>query len=216
VEKLMSVDFSFKILLLGDASVGKTSLTHRYITGVFVDSPRLTIGVDFFSKKVRLENGKRVKLQIWDFGGEERFRFLLPTYSKGSNAALFLYDITSPKTLNSLPDWLEVVRANAGDIPIILVGSKLDLAEHRQVTMEQVQEMFKKNALTETIELSSKTGENVEESFKLISKLLLQYSQILAKQPQPVQPTGEGDVDLEQMPVFPPTGPTKKPDFPSP
>ena len=125
----MSADFAFKLLMLGDASVGKTSLTHRYITGVFVDSPRLTIGVDFFSKKVRLEDGKKVKLQVWDFGGEERFRFLLPTYSKGSNAAIFLYDITSQKSLDSLPDWLEIVRKNAGNIPILLLGSKLDLEE---------------------------------------------------------------------------------------
>ena len=110
-------DFTFKLLMLGDASVGKTSLTHRYITGVFVDSPRLTIGVDFFSKNVRLDNKTRVKLQIWDFGGEERFRFLLPTYSKGSNAALYLYDITSQKSLESLPLWIEIVRKNAGNIP---------------------------------------------------------------------------------------------------
>ena len=129
-EKIMSSsapDFTFKLLMLGDASVGKTSLTHRYITGVFVDSPRLTIGVDFFSKKVRLDHGKKVKLQIWDFGGEERFRFLLPTYSKGSNAALFLYDITSHSSLESLPVWIEIVRKNAGNIPILLIGSKSDL-----------------------------------------------------------------------------------------
>jgi Ras-related protein Rab-6A len=170
------------MLLLGDAAVGKTSLTHRYITGVFVDSPRLTIGVDFFSKKVRLENGKKVKLQIWDFGGEDRFRFLLPTYSKGSNAALFLYDITSPKTLDSLPAWLEVVRENAGQIPIILVGAKKDLEEHRQVTLEQGQEVAKKYALSHFIELSSKTGENVEESFKIISNLLTSESDRLSKE----------------------------------
>ncbi|MHA1612775.1 MAG: Rab family GTPase, partial [Promethearchaeota archaeon] len=110
----MSIDFTYKLLMLGDASVGKTSLTHRYITGVFIDSPRLTIGVDFFSKKVRLANGKKAKLQIWDFGGEERFRFLLPTYSKGSNAALFLYDMTSQKSIESISVWLDIVRKNAG------------------------------------------------------------------------------------------------------
>jgi Ras-related protein Rab-43 len=187
----MSADFSFKMLLLGDASVGKTSLTHRYITGVFVDSPRLTIGVDFFSKKVRIENGKKVKLQIWDFGGEDRFRFLLPTYSKGSNAALFLYDITSPKSLQSLPEWLEVVRANAGDIPIILIGSKKDLADHRQVTPEQAQEMGQKYAVSHYIELSAKTGENVEESFKLISDLLMKESERIAKEGKP--PIHDGD-----------------------
>ncbi|MHA1750144.1 MAG: Rab family GTPase [Promethearchaeota archaeon] len=178
----MSTDFTFKLLMLGDASVGKTSLTHRYITGVFIDSPRLTIGVDFFSKKVRLPNGKKVKLQIWDFGGEGRFRFLLPTYSKGSNAALFLYDITSEKSLESIGAWLEIVRKNAGNIPIFLVGSKSDLEPYRKVSAEYAQEVADRNSCICHIELSSKTGENVEESFKLITELLIEESNRLFKE----------------------------------
>ncbi len=166
-------DFTFKLLMLGDASVGKTSLTHRYITGVFIDSPRLTIGVDFFSKKVRLSNGKKVKLQIWDFGGEERFRFLLPTYSKGSNAALFLYDVTSARSLESLPVWLEIVRKNAGNVPILLIGTKTDLNDFREVSDELAQEQAKLHLCTEHIELSSKTGKNVEKSFEIITELLI-------------------------------------------
>ena len=168
----MTSDYTFKILMLGDASVGKTSLTHRYITGIFIDSPRLTIGVDFFSKKVKYQE-KKIKLQIWDFGGEERFRFLLPTYSKGSNAAIFLYDITSKRSLNSLDAWISIVRENVKDIPIILIGSKLDLTEHRVVTWEDAEKVKEKYLLTEHLELSSKTGENVEESFELISKILM-------------------------------------------
>ena len=78
--KMSITDFIFKLIIVGDASTGKTSLTHRYLSGIFVDSPRLTIGVDFFSKKIKMD-GKRVKLQIWDFGGEEDFRFLLPAYA---------------------------------------------------------------------------------------------------------------------------------------
>ena len=174
-------DFTFKLLMLGDASVGKTSLTHRYITGVFVDSPRLTIGVDFFSKKLRLADEKKVKLQIWDFGGEERFRFLLPTYSKGSNAALFLYDLTSQKTLESLPLWIDIVRKNAGNIPIFLIGSKNDLQDHRKVSKEAANEYATKYLCAKNLELSAKTGDNVEESFALITDLLLKESKRLAE-----------------------------------
>lgn len=174
-------DFTYKLLMLGDASVGKTSLTHRYITGVFVDSPRLTIGVDFFSKKIQLANEKKVKLQIWDFGGEERFRFLLPTYSKGSNAALFLYDITSQKTLESLPLWIDIVRKNAGNIPIFLIGSKSDLNDHRVVTKEAALEYSTKHLCTKHLELSAKTGANVEESFEFITELLMDESNKLAE-----------------------------------
>ena len=172
----MSPDFTFKLLMLGDASVGKTSLTHRYITGVFVDSPRLTIGVDFFSKKIRLDNNKSVKIQIWDFGGEERFRFLLPTYSKGSNAAFFLYDITSRKTLESLSVWIKIIRKNAGNIPIFLIGSKKDLVNHRKISFEEASQKCDEFLLTQHIELSAKTGENVEESFHGLTELLLKKS----------------------------------------
>ena len=83
--------------MLGDAAVGKTSLTLIYISGFFLDDLKLTIGVDFYSKTTNFKN-KKVKLQIWDFGGEQRFRFLLHQYCKGANAAFFLYDITRPST----------------------------------------------------------------------------------------------------------------------
>jgi len=185
----VSIDFTYKLLMLGDASVGKTSLTHRYITGVFIDSPRLTIGVDFFSKKVRLANGKKAKLQIWDFGGEERFRFLLPTYSKGSNAALFLYDMTSQKSIESISVWLDIVRKNAGNIPIFLIGSKKDLAAHHEVSSEYAQELATKHSCARHMELSSKTGENVETSFELISELLLEESNRLFKEFQAMNKT---------------------------
>lgn len=176
-------DYIFKLIIVGDASTGKTSLTHRYLSGIFVESPRLTIGVDFFSRKVKLEDGKRVKLQIWDFGGEERYRFLLPTYSKGANGALILYDITAKKTLYHIPEYVKIIRENAGDIPIILVGSKLDLQDpHREIPSEEGEVAAKKNALDYFIEVSSKTNVNIEESFKIITDLILKNSNIETEQ----------------------------------
>ena len=178
-------DYVFKLLMLGEASVGKTSLTHRYITGVFVDSPRLTIGVDFFSKKMKIaDQNISAKLQIWDFGGEKRFRFLLPTYSKGSNAALYLYDITSRESLQSLPVWLEIVRKNAGNIPVLLIGTKKDLDDHRVVTTAEAFEEGKINLVADHIELSAKTGEGVALSFEKITELLVNQSKKLAKEQQ--------------------------------
>jgi len=177
------IDYVFKLLMLGEASVGKTSLTHRYITGVFVDSPRLTIGVDFFSKKMKLtDQNISAKLQIWDFGGEQRFRFLLPTYSKGSNAALFLYDVTSRESLQSLPVWLEIVRKNAGNIPVLLIGTKKDLEDHRVVTTAEAFEEGKINLVSDHIELSAKTGEGVDLSFEKITELLVEQSKKLAEE----------------------------------
>ena len=164
-------DFTWKIMMLGDANVGKISLTIRYISGFFLEDLKLTIGVDFYSKTTNY-NGHKIKLQIWDFGGEERFRFLLHQYCKGANAAFFLYDITNPISLKSLPSWTQIIREHAGDIPIILVGTKGHLQEQRAVTREQgIQEAHTHN-LSAFIEVSAKTGQNVEKVFEIMTEML--------------------------------------------
>jgi len=170
---MIEYDYTFKLMMLGDASVGKTSLTLRYISGYFMQDLKLTLGVDFYSKTT-LFNDKKVKLQIWDFGGEERFRFLLSQYSKGANGAFFLYDITNPMSLEHLPEWTQIVRENAGDIPILLIGSKKDLDEFRAVPREDGILAAKKYNLTSFIELSSKTGENVEKAFDVLTEFLFE------------------------------------------
>jgi len=170
---MTNYDYTFKIMMLGDASVGKTSLTIRYIKGFFMQDLRLTIGVDFYSKTTNFKE-KIVKLQIWDFGGEERFRFLLTQYCKGANGAFFLYDITNPKSLEHLPDWTQIIRENAGDIPIMLIGSKLDLDEFRAVPRDAGILAAKKYNLSSFVELSSKTGENVEDSFSVMTETLFE------------------------------------------
>jgi len=158
-------------MMLGDAAVGKTSLTIRFISGFFLEDLKLTIGVDFYSKTTNF-NKKKVKLQIWDFGGEERFRFLLHQYCKGANAAFFLYDITNRLSLDHLPDWTQIIREHAGDIPIMLIGSKVDLKEFRVVSRDEGILAAKKYNLSTFIELSSKTGQNVEKAFDSITETL--------------------------------------------
>ncbi|MFX1504315.1 MAG: Rab family GTPase [Promethearchaeota archaeon] len=166
-------DYTFKMLMLGDASVGKTSLTIRYISGFFQEDLKLTIGVDFYSKTTAFKD-KKVKLQIWDFGGEERFRFLLSQYCKGANGAFFLYDITNQISLDHLPEWTQIVRENAGDIPIMLIGSKLDLDEFRAVSRQNGILTARKYNLASFVELSSKTGENVEKAFEVVTEILFE------------------------------------------
>lgn len=168
-------DYTFKVMMLGDASVGKTSLTLRYISGFFLEDLKLTIGVDFYSKSLDFQ-GKRVKLQIWDFGGEERFRFLLSQYCKGANGAFFLYDITNSITLDHLPDWTQIIREYAGNIPIMLIGSKLDLERFRSVKRNNGIHAAKKYNLASFVELSSKTGQNVGKAFKVFTEILLEKS----------------------------------------
>ena len=162
-------DYTLKMLILGDGGVGKTSLTNRYCYNFFNPSERLTIGVDFHVKTIEL-NSKRIKLQLWDFGGEQRFRFLLPTYSKGSNGALLLYDITNFNTLVNLVEWVEIVKSQNSYIPMILIGAKLDLDEYRAVPRDEGILMAEKLNVEIFIETSSKTGQNVEKSFEAITE----------------------------------------------
>jgi len=170
--KMSTYDFTFKILLLGDNSVGKQSLTKRYCYNIFNPSERLTIGVDFHVKTIEL-HGRRIKLQIWDVGGEERFRFLLPTYCLGANAAFLLYDITRPSTLDNIPEWVSIVRQKAGAIPIMLIGTNLHLKEQRAVSRELGIQISERNNFSAFTEVSAQTGQNVRDYIQNISLLLL-------------------------------------------
>lgn len=169
-------DYTFKILLLGDASVGKTSFTKRYCYNIFNPSERLTIGVDFHVKTIELK-GKKIKLQIWDIGGEERFRFLLPTYVLGANAAFLLYDISRPATLDNIPEWTSIVRQKGGPIPITLVGAKLDLRNQRAVSREHGIQIAEKNSLDSFVEISAKDNVNVNQAFEVITDLTLERTE---------------------------------------
>ncbi len=171
---MSNYDFTFKVLLLGDASVGKTSFTKRYCYNIFNPSERLTIGVDFHVKTIDL-HGRKIKLQIWDIGGEERFRFLLPTYCLGANAAFLLYDITRPQTLDNISEWTNIVRQKGGPVPIMLIGSKIDLEpSQRNIPREYGIQIAEKHSMNSFGEISSKTGQNVTKTFEVLTELTLE------------------------------------------
>ncbi len=165
-------DLMFKLLIFGDGGVGKTTLTQRYLTGVFNESQRLTIGVEFYVKALEID-GKRIKIQIWDFGGEERFRFLLPEYCRGANGGLFVYDVTQERTLAHLPDWLEVLHNNAPNISLLMVGTKADLELKRQVQKQEAVKVAKAHEMAGFAEVSAKTGANVNSVFETIAKIMV-------------------------------------------
>jgi len=170
---MSSYDYTFKVLLLGDENTEKTAITKRYCYNIFNPSERLTIGVDFHVKTIKIKD-KLVKLQLWDVGGEERFRFLLPTYWLGANAAFLMYDVTRSQTLDNIGEWTNIVRQKGGDIPIMLVGSKIDIEDdQREVPREYGIEVAKKNELSAFIEVSAKTGQNVDNTFEKLTELTL-------------------------------------------
>jgi small GTP-binding protein len=162
--------FIYKLVVAGEGGVGKTTLIIRYCEGIFKHDTRTTVGVGFASKEVNLGD-ESIKLQIWDFGGEERFRFILPAYCKGANAALLAFDTTRFQSVRNLPEWVEIIRKNAGNIPIILVGTKIDLDEKRTVKREEGEQFSKKNGLNGYYDVSSKTGLNVDTVFSRVAEL---------------------------------------------
>ena len=175
-------DALFKLCIFGDGGVGKTALVNKYLTGVFKEDTGMTIGLDFHVKTVEL-NGFKVKLQIWDFAGEDRFRYLLPSYVRGSSGGIFMYDITRYSSIKNFNDWLEVF--DKGDsslkeqIPILLVGGKSDLDYKRAVKSEIGFEMAEKYNLSSFIECSAKTGKNVEKVFEEITHIMLKKARLI-------------------------------------
>jgi small GTP-binding protein len=165
-------DAIFKVIIFGDAGSGKTTLLKRYMTNLFISDTQMTIGVDFEIKTLVIDK-KIIKLQIWDFGGEERFRFLLPRYIRGAGGGIFMYDITNYSSLIHVDDWLSVVAEVDENFPIILIGGKADLEKNREVSKKEGIEMAKSRKLNEFIECSSKTGRNVELIFDTITRLML-------------------------------------------
>ena len=167
-----SYDFTWRIIMLGDEDAGKASLTNHCTSRPVEDlNLKLTIGVDFYSKTMNYK-GRKVKFQISDFGGEGRFQFLLPQYCKGQNGAFFLYNITNPSSLHNLPGLTQIIRENAGDTPILLVGTEAHLEEKRAVTREQGFQTAREYNLSGFIEVSSKTGQNVERLFETMTEIL--------------------------------------------
>lgn len=165
---------TFKIVIFGDAQTGKTTLTHRYLTNFFKEDITMTLGVDFHLKAIKID-GENVKLQIWDFAGEERFRFLLPSYIKGANGGVFMFDITNYGSLAHVDDWFEIVEKEVKNkFPIVFVGGKTDLLHLKEVSTKKAMDIAYTKGAEGFIECSSKTGENVNKIFDLLTKIIMQ------------------------------------------
>jgi len=172
---------AFKVCLFGDGGVGKTTLINRYLTGLFDMETMVTIGLDIKSKRLEIE-GEVINLQIWDFAGEDRFRFLLPSYARGSSGGIFMYDLTNRFSLIHLDDWLTIFeheQTQPDKIPIIMVGGKSDLHENRAVTKEETLEIARNHDIPILFETSSKTGENVDFLFDTLTREIMKYYNLI-------------------------------------
>uniref|UniRef100_A0A4W3JZK1 RAB6A, member RAS oncogene family n=1 Tax=Callorhinchus milii TaxID=7868 RepID=A0A4W3JZK1_CALMI len=151
----------FKLVFLGE-QIGKTSLITRFMYDSFDNTYQATIGIDFLSKTMYLED-RTVRLQLWDTAGQERFRSLIPSYIRDSTVAVVVYDITNVNSFQQTTKWIDDVRTERGsDVIIMLVGNKTDLADKRQVAIEEGERKAKElNVMF--IETSAKAGYNVKQ-----------------------------------------------------
>ncbi|XP_059401579.1 ras-related protein Rab-6A-like isoform X2 [Carassius carassius] len=161
----------FKLVFLGEQSVGKTSLITRFMYDSFDNTYQATIGIDFLSKTMYLED-RTIRLQLWDTAGQERFRSLIPSYIRDSAAAVVVYDITNVNSFQQTTKWIDDVRTErGGDVIIMLVGNKTDLADKRQVSIEEGERKAKElNVMF--IETSAKAGYNVKQLFRRVAAAL--------------------------------------------
>jgi len=169
----MPQKFILKILTAGEGGVGKTTLLHRYVEGKFSADTRMTIGVEFFLKETEIEE-KQCTLQLWDFGGQERFRFLLESYVLGAKGAMLMFDLTRMMTLENLEQWLNIVRKGDPNLPVLFLGTKLDLADEIQVDDDYAESFLNEYNLIDFLKISSKTGENVSQAFDILTKKILE------------------------------------------
>ncbi|KAI8339924.1 ras family-domain-containing protein [Chlamydoabsidia padenii] len=173
---MASPDFSsplrkYKLVFLGEQSVGKTSLITRFMYDTFDNAYQATIGIDFLSKTMYLSD-RTVRLQIWDTAGQERFRSLIPSYIRDSSVAVIVYDISNRESFMNTNKWIDDVRAERGNEAIVvLVGNKTDLNEKREVTTDEGEKRAKELNVMYT-ETSAKAGHNVKNLFRRIAQAL--------------------------------------------
>eukprot|EP00929_Paragymnodinium_shiwhaense_P070175 TRINITY_DN35525_c0_g1_i1.p1 TRINITY_DN35525_c0_g1~~TRINITY_DN35525_c0_g1_i1.p1 ORF type:complete len:216 (+),score=51.28 TRINITY_DN35525_c0_g1_i1:92-739(+) len=165
----------YKVVFLGDTAAGKTSLVRRYMYGNFEEDTQATIGMDFQSKTVHLDDSS-VRLQLWDTAGQERFRSLIPSYLRDAAAAVLVYDVTKRASFEGIfsttedkESWRDILKSQGGDsIIMALVANKTDLVDERQVTTEEAQAKATELGML-FMETSARTGDNVESLFKEVA-----------------------------------------------
>jgi len=161
----------YKLVFLGEQGVGKTSIITRFMYDTFDTNYQATIGIDFLSKTMYLED-RTVRLQLWDTAGQERFRSLIPSYIRDSSVALVVFDIGSRSTFTRTDKWIDDVRMERGqEVFIFLVGNKTDNEEKRQVSKEEAQAKATELG-AQFIETSAKTGSNVKTLFRTLAQAL--------------------------------------------
>ncbi|MHA1847972.1 MAG: Rab family GTPase [Promethearchaeota archaeon] len=159
-----------KVIVGGDGGVGKTTYLYRLCKNTFITDTKMTVGVSFMTKTVEHENFE-FSLAIWDFGGQDQFRFILKSYVKGAHAGLIFFALDRAKSFFSLEDWIGILRSEKPDLPVFLVGTKADLEDPEMAINDQeISDFLKRHDILGYIKTSSKTGQNINVPIEEIVK----------------------------------------------
>ena len=156
--------------MLGDSAVGKTSLISKFLNQNFDENYLTTIGKDKLEKKVVMKDGNEIKLIIWDTAGQERFHSIATSTIKGSHGIILTFDLTKRSSFNSLESWLNDIKENSNEVPVVIFGNKCDLFENYEVENEEAKKFAKEHNL-QYFETSAKQNVNVQEGFNSIAEI---------------------------------------------
>ena len=171
----MQYDTTCSILLLGDSCVGKTSLISRYANGIFKDEYIATVGLDFVSKQ-EIINDKNINVKLWDTAGQERYKALTPSYLRGADGVILVFDVTNSETFDNLKFWLDSLKNNLGEnnsfLPVVINGNKIDI-DDRDISKDDANKFAQENNY-KYFETSAKSGVGVDELFREIVNQILE------------------------------------------
>lgn len=164
-----SYDYLFKLLLIGDSGVGKTSILFKFSEDTFSPAFISTIGIDFKIRTIEVD-GKKIKLQVWDTAGQERFRTITTAYYRGAMGIMLVYDVSNLKSFENISNWIRNIEMHATqDVELMILGNKCDIADKRQVSKEKGEQLALQHSI-KFMETSAKATINIEEAFTTLAR----------------------------------------------
>lgn len=164
-----SYDYLFKLLLIGDSGVGKTSILFKFSEDTFSPAFISTIGIDFKIRTITVD-GKKIKLQVWDTAGQERFRTITTAYYRGAMGIMLVYDVSNLKSFENISNWIRNIEMHAtSDVELMILGNKCDIADKRQVSKEKGEQLALQHSI-KFMETSAKANINIEEAFTTLAR----------------------------------------------
>ena len=207
----MSSRQQFKVVLLGEGKVGKTSIILRYVKNQFSETYQQTEQAGFQTKRLNVE-GRSVNIAIWDTAGQEQYHSLAPIYYRDSHGAILVYDITDDDSFTKVCNWIKELRKIVGDIPLSIVGNKTDLEKYRNVSQEEA-EQYSTDIKAKHFQTSAKLNKGIDEMFLDITRRMLRAAQpggnqvsIDSRQQHQKEPSKKGLIVTEDVPDQPSSG----------